>query len=125
MNNVFIIGRLTSDPLITETKEHKKARITLAVDGYNDHTNFIPVTTWDARADMFEKYLAKGMRIAVTGELYQYEYEKDGQKRYAIEVIASHIDFCDSKKVSGEVEEEEEEEEEPPKKTYKKKTYKK
>lgn len=125
MNNVFIIGRLTSDPSITETKEHKKARITLAVDGYNGHTNFIPVTTFDARADMFEKYLIKGMRIAVTGELYQYEYEKDGQKRYAIEISASHIDFCDSKRVSEEVEEEEEEEEDPPKKKTYRKTYKK
>lgn len=113
MNNVQILGRLTNDPMITETKEHLKARITIAVDGTNEHTNFIPVVAWDKRAEMIEKYLKKGMKIAVTGAIYTYDYDKDGEKKYGIEITADHIDFCESKKTT---EESSEEIEEKPKK---------
>ena len=55
---------------------------------------------------MIEKYLKKGMKVAVTGAIYTYDYEKEGEKKYGIEIIADHIDFCESKKTSEEPAEE-------------------
>lgn len=117
MNSVHILGRLTNDPMMQETKEHLKARITIAVDGLNGHTNFIPVVAWDKRAEMIEKFLHKGTKIAVTGSIYTYDYEKDGEKKYGIEIVADHIDFCEKKET-----EEEPTEEKPKKSGYKRST---
>lgn len=93
MNKVFLIGRLTKDPT-----GDKSARYTLAVDGYNDHTDFISCVTFGSTADFAKKYLRKGTKIAIEGRLSTGSYEKDGQKIYTMDVIVDRHEFCEGKK---------------------------
>lgn len=92
MNRVILMGRLTKDP-----EGNNAARYTLAVDGYEDHTDFISCVTFGATADFARKYLHKGMKIAVEGRLNTGSYEKDGKKVYTTDVIVDRHEFCEKK----------------------------
>ena len=48
-------------------------------------------------AEFISKYLRKGNRIGVSGRLRSGSYEKDGQRYYTLEVVATRVDFADSK----------------------------
>ena len=100
MNVVTIIGRPTSDIDIKMTTSGKSVcSFTLAVNkNYKrDEANFIPCIFWGERAEALAKYVKKGQQIAVTGELTSRQYEVDGKKRTAIEVVGERFDFCGSK----------------------------
>ena len=103
MNNVCLIGRLTTDPGVTEVGKGRDAftvaRFTLAVDRYkSDDPDWIPVSCVGSRAEFAEKYLRKGQRVAVTGSIKTSRYEKDGVTYYTWEIYADSIEFADSKK---------------------------
>ena len=92
LNQTVIIGRLTRDPEIRSTTEGVKvANFTVAVNGYQDHTDFIPCVAWRQSAEFLEKYAAKGSEICVSGRINQRIWEKDGQKRSALEVYADRV----------------------------------
>lgn len=56
--------------------------------------DFIPIVTWRATAENCSRYLAKGRKVAVTGEIRTRNYEaKDGHKVYVTEVLASNVEF--------------------------------
>lgn len=74
MNSVDMIGNLTAKPQLKETANEKKfcdARI--AVYRTKDHTDFIDIRAWEARAEQLGA-LDKGDKIAVHGSLYVDEY---------------------------------------------------
>lgn len=104
MNTVNIMGRLTRDAEIRATQTGKSvASFTIAVDsGYGEKktANFIPCVAWEKTAEFISKYFGKGDMIAITGELRSRSYEKDGQKRTAVEILVSNVDFCGGKKES-------------------------
>lgn len=102
MNIVAIMGRLTKDPDVRQGAK-KVARYTLAVDRGQQQADFIPCVAFEGGADFAEKYLRKGMRIAVSGRIQTGSYEKDGQKFYTTDVIVSRQEFADSKQ-SGQTE---------------------
>jgi single-strand DNA-binding protein len=55
-------------------------------------TLFMRVSAWREMAENIAESLdQKGMRVIVTGRLTQREYEKDGQKRVAIELEADEV----------------------------------
>ena len=105
MNSVMLIGRLTKDPEVTYTQGDRSmciSRYTLAVDkrrraGEQNSTDFIRICTFGKNAEFAEKYLRKGMKIAVTGHISTGSYEKDGQRIYTTEVVADSHEFCESK----------------------------
>ncbi|MDF2635409.1 MAG: single-strand binding protein [Pelosinus sp.] len=106
MNKVIIVGRLTRDPDIRYTQTGKAvASFSVAVDsGYGDkkRADFIPVIVWDKLAEVCGNNLTKGRRVLVEGRLQIRDYEKDGQKRRAADVVAQNIEFLDTKQtVSG------------------------
>ena len=48
-----------------------------------------------------EKYLHKGVKIAVTGRIQTGSYKnKDGQKVYTTDVVVEEQEFCESKSQS-------------------------
>lgn len=105
MNKVVLIGRLTKDPDIRYSSGDKKtciARYSLAVnrsykrDGEPD-ADFFNCVAFGKPAEFVEKYLKKGIKIAIEGELRQNTYEKDGQKRSTVEVVAVQHEFCETK----------------------------
>lgn len=104
--NVFIgIGRLTRDVDVREsTSGSKIARYTLAIDrGYRAEegqptADFIPCTCFGKTAEFAEKYLHKGMKIAIEGRIQTGSYEKDdGTRVYTTDVIVNRHEFVESR----------------------------
>jgi single-strand DNA-binding protein len=101
MNKVIIVGRLTRDPELRYTQTGKAvASFSVAVDtgfGENKRTDFVPVISWEKLAETCSNNLTKGRRILVEGRLQIRDYEKDGQKRRAVDVVAQNVEFLDNK----------------------------
>lgn len=94
INNVTLAGRLTDNIIIYEAgKESIVANFTLAVNGYNDHTDFIQCTAWNKLAEVLEKFTAKGDKLTIQGRLETGSYEKEGQTHYTTKVIAQNIEL--------------------------------
>ena len=75
MNKVILTGRLTRDPEIRYAQQNDTAiaRYTLAVDRMTKNTeqsaDFIRCVAFNKPAEFAEKYLRKGIKIAITGHI--------------------------------------------------------
>ena len=101
MNKIVLIGNLTADPVLRATQNGTSVcSFTLAVnrrfagpDGQKQ-TDFFRVMAWRGLADTCAKYLAKGRKCAVIGELQARTYEaKDGTTRLSLDVSADEVEF--------------------------------
>lgn len=105
MNYVSMIGRLTKIPDIRQTNTGKNVcTFTLAVNRrYKDAqgkatADFFSVQAWEKLAELCARYLDKGSKVFVSGELRNRSYEaKDGSKRTVTEIIASEVEFLSPK----------------------------
>ena len=116
MNNVVLVGNLTKKPEIVETKENMLTKFTIAVTReFNDkETDFFNVSAWNKLAEICNKYLDKGNKVAVIGRLRNNTYEdKDGIKRTSTEVVAERVEFFNKKFETVEREENEDKPERP------------
>lgn len=102
INNVTISGNLVADAKLARTQNGNAVlNFTVAVNdrrkdaqgNWTDFPNFIDCFTFGKRAEALASILTKGLRVAVCGKLSQQRWEKDGQKRSKIEVVASDIEF--------------------------------
>ena len=109
MNKVIEIGRLTKDPEIRYSQGASStciARYTLAVDRKfkqegQPNADFINCIAFGKLGEFAEKYLHKGVKIAVTGRIQTGSYtNKDGQKVYTTDVVVEEQEFCESKSQS-------------------------
>ena len=100
MNKFIGIGRITKDIELAYTQDGKAvAKYTLAINGYNDTTDFLNCVTWNKQAENLAKYCGKGSQIAVEGRVSVRNYEnKEGKKVYVTEIVTSNIVFLDNKK---------------------------
>lgn len=106
MNKAILIGRLTSDPEVRYTQGAEPmaiARYTLAVDrrfkkdGQAD-ADFINCVGFKRNGEFAEKFLKKGMKIAVEGSIQTGSYtDKDGNKRYTMDIVVGNQEFTESK----------------------------
>lgn len=106
MNKVILIGRLTRDPEVRYTKGDNAmavARYSLAVerrfkrDG-DAAVDFINCVAFGKTAEFAEKYLHKGIKIAVAGRIQTGSYtNKDGQKVYTTDVVVEEHEFAESR----------------------------
>lgn len=102
MNKVILIGRLTKDVETRYTQGENAmaiSRYTLAIDrkGKDAGTDFINCVAFGKQGEFAEKYLRKGMKIAVEGRIQTGSYEKDGKKIYTTDVVVEAHEFCESK----------------------------
>ena len=112
MNSVILIGRLTRDPELRYIPNSGTAvtNFTLAVDkglskekkeemeAKNMQTaDFIRITVWGKMAENCANYLAKGLLTAVQGRIQTRTYEDNGEKRYAVDVVATNVEFLEWK----------------------------
>ena len=99
MNVAILMGRLTKKPEIRTTTDGLSiASYTLAVDRLKGEADFINIKAFGKGADFAEKYLDKGMKIAVTGRIQTGSYaNKEGRKVYTFDVIAERQEFCERK----------------------------
>lgn len=103
MNKVILTGRLTKDVEARHTGETAVARYSLAVERKFKRegeatADFINCVTFGKNAEFVEKYLHKGMKIAVTGRIQTGNYtDKDGKKVYTTDIVVEEHEFCESK----------------------------
>lgn len=101
MNKVFLIGNLTRDPELRTTPSGVGVcSFSIAVNRKfqgktgEKKTDYFDIITWRSLAELCGKYLSKGRKVAVVGELQNRSYEtKDGTKRYVTEILASEVEF--------------------------------
>lgn len=60
--------------------------------------DFFPVQAWGQLAEVCARYLDKGKKAYVGGELRTRSYDaKDGTKRYVTEIVANEVEFLSPK----------------------------
>ena len=99
LNQAILIGHVGKDPdvrtldggikvatfsLATSTGGYKKQDGTDVPEKVQWHN----IVCWRGLADLCEKFVRKGDRLTILGTISYREYEKDGQKRYATDIIA-------------------------------------
>lgn len=110
MNNVNLIGRLARDPEIRYSQvgdsqeQFAVARYTLAVNRRtkdakgNQLADFISCTALGKNGEFAEKYLKKGTKVAIQGEIRTGSYQnKEGKTVYTTEVVVHQHEFCEKK----------------------------
>lgn len=105
MNKVILIGRLIKDPDVRMgTNDTKIARYTLAVNRKYHKSNeptadFIGCVALGKNSEFAEKYLHKGMKIAIVGSWQTGNYtDKGGKKVYTNDCLVETHEFAESKK---------------------------
>ena len=106
-NLVVLTGRLTADPeLKTTANGIPVTTFSIAVDrryrsGEERQTDFINIVAWRQSAEFITKYFKKGNLIGIEGSIQTRRYQdKNGNNRTAFEVVASNVQFVESKRDS-------------------------
>lgn len=107
MNKVIQIGCLCKDPDVRYSQAAEPmavAKFSIAVNRKfkregEPEADFFNVTAFGKLGQFVEKYLKKGTKIALTGKLQNNNYtDKNGVKRYEVQIIAEEIEFAGAKK---------------------------
>lgn len=106
MNKVMLVGRLTAKPELKYTASNVAfVRFTVAVnrpftnnEGKRE-ADFINVIAWRKQAETISKFFDKGNQIGIEGRIQTGSYDdKDGNKRYTVDVALDNFEFVESKK---------------------------
>ena len=102
MQRLIIIGNLTNDPEIRSTQTGKSVcTFTIAVNRKKvsePQTDFFRINAWNGLADTCARFLNKGKKVAVVGELQARTYEdKQGKTRLSLDVSADEVEFLSPK----------------------------
>jgi single-strand DNA-binding protein len=97
VNKVTLIGHLGKDPEQRDFDEGKLVTFSLATsESWNNRTSgerqertqWHQIAIWnEALGEVAMKYLKKGSQAYVEGQLETRQWDKDGEKRYATEVV--------------------------------------
>jgi single-strand DNA-binding protein len=114
LNRVQLIGRLGADPEMRNTQ----AGMTVATFGLatsrqwpgkdgtmQEETEWHNIVVWDKLAQLCGDFLTKGRLVYIEGRIHTRSYDKDGQKQYRTEIVASDMLLLDPKPGNGEVDE--------------------
>lgn len=101
MNKITLIGNLTHDPETRSTSNGVTVcSFTIAVNrrfasqGGEKQTDFFRINAWRQLGETCARYLAKGRKVAIIGELQARTYEaKDGTTRMSLDVSADEVEF--------------------------------
>lgn len=100
LNRVMLLGNLGADPELRVTPGGQAVlKLRLATnESYLDRNNvrqerteWHRITIWGRRAEALGKILQKGDSMFVEGRLQTSSYEKNGEKRYSTEVVATNV----------------------------------
>ena len=105
MNKVILIGRLTKDVEMRYSASNNTAiaRYTLAVNRPfkregEPEADFLPCVAFNKTAEFAEKYLAKGMRVAIEGRIQTGSYtNSEAKKVYVTEIVVERQEFLEKK----------------------------
>lgn len=100
LNRCMLLGNLGADPELRATPGGQSVlKLRLATtESYLDKSNtrqerteWHRITIWGKRGEALAKILGKGDRIFVEGRIQTSTYEKDGEKRYSTEIVATNV----------------------------------
>ena len=110
VNKVTLLGNLCHDPIVKAFESGQKvAQFSLATNkkGYTlqngttvpEQTEFHNIVVWGKLAEVAEKYLKKGDKLYLEGELRtrSYDDKNGGAKRYITEIYVSTFEMLTSK----------------------------
>jgi len=114
MNTWHGIGNIGADPELKTTVSGKSVlNFRMAVDRvrYDAATStmvktadWIPVVCWDGAAELNARYLQKGSKVAVIGELRPRSYvDRNGATQQRFEIQATHIEWLDGIRSNAEI----------------------
>lgn len=104
MNKFLGIGRLTKAPETRNGGDTAVTSFTLAIDrrikGKDGvDADFLNFVAFGKTAEFVEKWLSKGIKVAVEGRAQNHNYtDKNGVKRYEIHFVAEQVEFVESKR---------------------------
>jgi len=107
MNKINVYGRVSTDVTMSEVAGRNVANFGVAAqnkykgkDGKYG-TNFYRAQVWGAGGDVAGKYLKKGHRVAISGDLIAREYiGNDQQKHFQLEIQNGEFDLVETKSES-------------------------
>ncbi|MBC8173417.1 MAG: single-stranded DNA-binding protein [Chitinophagales bacterium] len=107
INKVILIGNLGKDPELRNFEGgNVVANFTLATtEVYRDrnqnkveHTEWHNIAMWGKLADIASKLLRKGSKVYIEGRIKSRSWEdKEGNKKYATDIIAENFTLLDKK----------------------------
>ena len=104
MNKAILIGNVGKEPEIRKTQSGiSVANFSLATSKKikgEDKTEWHRIVAWDKLAEIVEKYVHKGDKLMIEGEIETRDYEKDGQKVYTTEIRAWNMEMLGGKSES-------------------------
>jgi single-strand DNA-binding protein len=109
INRVVLTGNLTRDPEISATPGGLSiCKLGIAVntrrksgDQWEEKPNFFRVTVFGRQAESCGQYLKKGRAVAIDGRLEWSQWERDGQKRESVDIIADTVQFLGGREDAG------------------------
>lgn len=107
MNQVTLIGNVGKDAEFRQFNDGGcAAKFSLATTerGYKlqngtevpDHTDWHYIRAQGKLAEIARDFIKKGMKLAVIGKIRYWEYEHQGQKRIATEILAYNFEMLGS-----------------------------
>ena len=101
INQCVIEGNLTRDAelrvtsggtkVLTWTVANNDQRMDSQSGRWEDVTNYVGCVLFGARAEGLAPHMTKGRRVTVSGRLRYRSWDKDGERRSALEVHAQEI----------------------------------
>lgn len=101
VNKVILVGNVGLDPEVRTLETGVKvARVRLATserifnrqtNETTEHTEWHTVTLWRGLAEVVDKYVRKGSQLYIEGSIRSREWERDGVKHYATEIVADEM----------------------------------
>ena len=101
MNKQLVIGNVCGEPDVKSTPSGVTVCSFVVAsdrrfkDAHGEKvTDFFRIQAWRQLGDICGKYVKKGMKVAVIGELQARTYEaKDGTTRMSLDVCADEVEF--------------------------------
>lgn len=101
VNKVILVGNVGLDPEVRSLETGVKvARVRLATserifnrqtNEATEHTEWHTVTLWRSLAEVVDKYVRKGSQLYIEGRIRTREWERDGVKHFATEIVADEM----------------------------------
>ena len=105
-----VVGRLTRDAELKYTNSGQaicsfsvatNSRVKKG-DQWVDEPNYWDIDLWGKKAESVNQYLTKGKLVAVSGDMRQDKWEKDGQQRMKVRINANDVQLIGGGQGSGE-----------------------
>ena len=111
INKAIIVGRLGNDPEIRYSQQGA-AIVNLSIatseewfdktsGEKRERTQWHRIVVFGKLGEICEKFLAKGRQVYIEGRIQTRDYDKDGQKHYITEIVATTVEFLGSRQEGG------------------------